>query len=431
MSGTYDVVVIGGGPMGLATAYECAKANKLKVLVLEKSVFFNQSGSAGDLVRMFRTAYTEDFMATLAYQSRPLWDDLEAAAGTPLRHMTGLLNFGDPNYGEGTPEGTLKGPIPNLKKYGLKYTMLTKDDIETQYPFQNLPDRWEGIDMPDNGTINVSLLMRSLFRLCEKLGVDLVQYAAVQAIRPDQSDLSSWFVEGLQSTDKGDTLAPKHFSFKTHKVAITCGAFVNHVLYPSFGFTLDVDIWEMVYQYYSIDPKVSFPKMWFHFANDTPPVSGGKPISNLFYGFPSVSWGPPNLARIAVDTATQVIKDPVDRSHSNIAEQDLENTRQWVAKHIVGISPDPVPVFIGEILQTNVYDNMTREEHRSVYGGLGHEIRATYRTDFEAAFGGWGTNEFDISQFKMDRGGGQIIHMGAVDRMRDLASGRIGSSLRR
>jgi sarcosine oxidase / L-pipecolate oxidase len=48
---------------------------------------------------MYRTAYTEDFMATLAYQSMPVWDELEKEAGEPLRLMSGLLNFGDPDYG--------------------------------------------------------------------------------------------------------------------------------------------------------------------------------------------------------------------------------------------------------------------------------------------------------------------------------------------
>jgi sarcosine oxidase/L-pipecolate oxidase len=54
-------------------------------------------------MRMFRTAYTEDFMADLAKLSMNDWDDLEAAVGqtneTPdtkkLRLMSGLLNFGD------------------------------------------------------------------------------------------------------------------------------------------------------------------------------------------------------------------------------------------------------------------------------------------------------------------------------------------------
>jgi sarcosine oxidase/L-pipecolate oxidase len=57
MTETYDVVVVGGGPVGLATAYESAKAGK-KVLLLEQYNLFNQSGSSGDLVRMFRTMYT-------------------------------------------------------------------------------------------------------------------------------------------------------------------------------------------------------------------------------------------------------------------------------------------------------------------------------------------------------------------------------------
>ena len=71
----------------------------------EKSTFFNQAGSSGDLVRMFRTMYTEKFMAELAYKALDIWDDLERDAGDSLRWLSGLLNFGDPNYGAGGPEG--------------------------------------------------------------------------------------------------------------------------------------------------------------------------------------------------------------------------------------------------------------------------------------------------------------------------------------
>ncbi|EMD32512.1 hypothetical protein CERSUDRAFT_118551, partial [Gelatoporia subvermispora B] len=414
---TFDVVVVGGGPMGLSTAYECAKAGK-KVLVLEMSVFFNQSGSTGDLVRMFRTAYTEDFMATLAYQSMALWNDLEVQAGEPLRLMTGLLNFGDPNYGAGGPEGTLTGPIPNLKRYGLEYTQLTRDEIEAHFPFQNLPDEWIGIDMPDNGVINVSLLVRTLYRLCEKLGVTLLQYADVKHIHPDERDPTLWRVQGLLGSDKGPSAVPRAFNFSARKIAITCGAFVNHVLYPSFGFSLNLEIWEMVFEYYAIDPTIAFPKMWFQFAEDTPLAT---PSSNLFYGFPSVPWGPPNLARIAVDTATRIIADPSQRSHSEIAVQDLERTRESGA--------DPIPVFAGQCLQTNVYDNMfvldyvperllpgagpRREKSIAVFtAGWGMKFVPLIGKAMKELLVDGGTTEYDISQFKMDRGEGQIIRPG-------------------
>lgn len=77
-------------------------------------------------------------MAELAYKSLDIWNELERDAGVSLRSMTGLLNFGDPNLGEGTPEGecqcqklnpyradvglgTLLGPIDNLKELGMQY----------------------------------------------------------------------------------------------------------------------------------------------------------------------------------------------------------------------------------------------------------------------------------------------------------------------
>ncbi|KAF8594151.1 FAD/NAD(P)-binding domain-containing protein [Ceratobasidium sp. AG-I] len=358
MQKDYDVVVIGGGPIGLSTAYECAKAGK-QVLVLEKSIYFNQSGSSGDIVRMFRTAYTEDFMADLAVKAMDLWKTLETEAGESLRLMTGLLNFGDPDYGAGGPEGTLTGPIPNLDRHNMKYRKLNRDEIENENPFKELPDKWIGLDMEDNGVINVSLLLRKLFEMSKARGVNLVQYADVKKISPDPDAKDKWLVSG-------DSAVPEEFTVSTTKIAITPGAYVNHILAPSFGFKFDISIWEMacspristlVSGYYAIDPNVKFPKMWFQFADDTTNAAG-ETVSNLFYGFPSVPWGIPNVARIAVDAAKQIISDPDQRSPSLIDEKDLENTRQFVIKHVVGAGPNPVPVFTGECLQTNVFDNM-------------------------------------------------------------------------
>ncbi|KAF8593828.1 FAD/NAD(P)-binding domain-containing protein [Ceratobasidium sp. AG-I] len=352
----YDTVVVGGGPIGLSTAYECAKAGK-KVLVLEKSIYFNQSGSSGDIVRMFRTAYTEGFMADLAAKAMLLWDQLENEAGEKLRLMTGLLNFGDPKYDSGIPEGTLKGPKKNLDAHKMRYKELTRDQLEEGFPFKELPENWEAMDMPDNGCINVTLLLRKLYDMSKALGVDLVQYADVKKISPDPSAEDKWLVSGLLGSSKGDSIAPEIFEVSTTKIAITPGAYVNHVLWPSFGFKLDINIWEMVSAYYAIDPKVEFPKMWFQFANDSTNAAG-KVVSNLFYGFPSVPWGIPNVARIAVDAPRRIISDPDHRSPSGVDAEDLEHTRQFVIKHIVGAGPNPTPVFTNECLQTNVSDNM-------------------------------------------------------------------------
>jgi len=239
----------------------------------------------------------------------------------------------------------------------MKYTELDRNGIQEKYPFQNLPDNWEGVDMPDNnGSINLPLLLRTLYRLCRKHGVELFEYATVKCIEADPSKTANWVVKGeLRSKDGASSLA-RDFAYKGNKIAITSGAYVNHVLYPSFGFTLNVSIWEMVSynhvcmlisgslarlqvsQYYAIDPSVHFDKMWFHFAG---PTEQGE--SNLFYGFPSLPWGPPNLCRIAVDAATNIINDPDERQYSVISPADLKNTSEWIRKHVLGVGPHPLP----------------------------------------------------------------------------------------
>ena len=61
-------------------------------------------------------------MAKLAFDAMGMWDALEADCGDALRLMSGLLNFGDPDYGAGGPEGMfnyysrliyLEGPLDN------------------------------------------------------------------------------------------------------------------------------------------------------------------------------------------------------------------------------------------------------------------------------------------------------------------------------
>lgn len=52
----FEVIVIGGGAVGLAAAYEVAKGGA-SVMILEQNNFYNQAGSSGDLARMFRTMY--------------------------------------------------------------------------------------------------------------------------------------------------------------------------------------------------------------------------------------------------------------------------------------------------------------------------------------------------------------------------------------
>ena len=421
-----DIRFSGGrwGPIGLSTAYNCAKVGK-KVLLLEQFVLYNQSGSSAGLLRMFRTMYTEDYMADLAKDSIRLWNELESEAGVKLREMSGLLNFGDPTYKTG-PEGNLKDPIKNLKRLHMKYQELNVEEIMQQLPFKNLPSHFEGLWAPDNGCINVDLVVRKLSELSRKHGVIIMEYANVQKVKVVDGNVVEVEVKvhNPLSSEGGDG-AYVLKTFRARKCAITTGAYTNRILQPSFGIKLKLDIWEMVYAFYSCDPELVYPRtpladpdtiqalegrpfkcMWFQFAKDD---SHDPRASNLFYGFPCVPWGPPNLARIAVDNAVRRITDP-DNRQTNPSPYDIERTRKFIREHTVGVNDQPS--FAGTCLQTNLPDNMFVldyiPKHSNVVvftGGWGFKFVPLLGLILKQMLFDHNGTHYNISHFKITRRG--------------------------
>ena len=124
---------------------------------------------------------------------------------------------------------------------------MTAEQIEKRYPFKHLPKEWIGLFAPDNGVINVALLLRTLSRLAKDYGAEAQQYVEIKALQPHGQNNSNWKALGHRNG-----VEPVEFSGR--KIVLTCGAYVNHVLEPSFGFKFDLNIWEMVASYFSVNP---------------------------------------------------------------------------------------------------------------------------------------------------------------------------------
>jgi sarcosine oxidase len=89
-----DVVVVGAGVMGLASAWALRRAGR-DVTVLEQFEVGHDRGSSHGASRIFRFAYDETEWVELAQEALPLWRELEQESGTEVLHLTGLLDARD------------------------------------------------------------------------------------------------------------------------------------------------------------------------------------------------------------------------------------------------------------------------------------------------------------------------------------------------
>lgn len=88
-----DVVVVGGGVMGSAAAWQLA-ARGADTVLLERFEPGHARGASHGASRIFRFAYPDPFYVRLAVEALPAWRAIEAKAGVDLLAVTGGVDHG-------------------------------------------------------------------------------------------------------------------------------------------------------------------------------------------------------------------------------------------------------------------------------------------------------------------------------------------------
>ena len=124
----YDVIVVGLGGMGSATACELAGRGK-RVLGLERHTYGHDRGSSHGGSRLIRQAYFEDpAYVPLILRAYELWERLEAQTGRDLMTLCGGLMLG--------PRGStvLEGSLRSAREHDLPCEMLEAEDVRRRFP---------------------------------------------------------------------------------------------------------------------------------------------------------------------------------------------------------------------------------------------------------------------------------------------------------
>ncbi len=199
----YDVVIIGGGGHGLATAYYLAKEFGIKnVAVLEKG--WLGSGNVGRNTTIIRSNYMLPGNQPFYEFSMKLWEGIEQDFNyNAMVSQRGLLNLShnDPQQDAFARRGNA------MLLAGADAVLLDREDVRKNYPFLDFenarfPIRG-GLLQPRGGTVRHDAVAWGYARGADGLGVDIIQNCEVTGFK-----IESGVCKGIQSS-RGDIKAKK------------------------------------------------------------------------------------------------------------------------------------------------------------------------------------------------------------------------------
>jgi len=178
-----SVLVVGGGIMGLSSAYALAQKG-LGVTLIDQFDVPNSRGASGDQLRVFCLTYGKDaFYTELAIRALPLWLDLNKQAEFNVLEQNGVLELATKTGGyEDHSFDTLKDmKIPVLK--------LDKKEIGRRYPMINTRAIRYGLFHKDGGMIWAQRACSAISTLAQRKGAKIRSHVKAVSILRDKNGI--------------------------------------------------------------------------------------------------------------------------------------------------------------------------------------------------------------------------------------------------
>lgn len=206
----YDLIVIGAGAIGSATAYHAAKAGH-KVLLLEQYAIDHQRGSSYGYSRIIRYAYDHAIYVELAKAAYPAWHTFEQESGETIYTRTGGLDLAPPG------EPLFEAMEKNLSDADIVHFVLDANEARELYP-QFQPDAdMQILYQPDAGLLRASKSVKAHVRLAQQYGADVRDDTPVVKITP--------LTDGVEVTTSSGT-------FSAARLVMASGAWLRQMALP-------------------------------------------------------------------------------------------------------------------------------------------------------------------------------------------------------
>ncbi len=191
----YDVIIVGGGGHGLATAYYLAKEHGItNVAVLEKS--YLGSGNVGRNTTIVRSNYMLEGNEPFYELSMKLWEGLEQDFNyNAMMSQRGIINL---FHSDGQRDAYARRGN-SMRMHGIEAELLDREQVKKMIPYLNYEHArfpvLGGLLQRRAGTARHDAVAWGYGRGADQRGVDLIQQCEVTGIRRENG-----VVTGVETT---------------------------------------------------------------------------------------------------------------------------------------------------------------------------------------------------------------------------------------
>jgi sarcosine oxidase len=199
----YDVVVVGLGAVGSASAYHLAKRG-MRVLGIDRYAPPHTHGSSHGGTRITRLAIGEGEQYTpLAMRSHELWRAIEDETGADLLCTNGgLFISSDDKLSKTHVDGFFANTVAAARKYGIAHELLDARAIRRRYPQFAVAESEYGYFEPSAGFVRPEPCIHAQLQLARKYGAELHTGETVLAFEPAESSVRVVTDHGRYEADK-------------------------------------------------------------------------------------------------------------------------------------------------------------------------------------------------------------------------------------
>jgi glycine/D-amino acid oxidase-like deaminating enzyme len=221
--GDADLLVVGGGVMGLFTAYHASERFG-RVIVVERGRIGDPATASFGRTRSFRNDYLDPTYARLAHEALRLWGAFELRTATRALVRCGCLNIAKGSVTPNLADTYAQLSHETLAGLGLRTQSFDRAGLRERFPY--LDADLGRLDV-DAGVVDLPAVTDALMRMLAARGVRVLEGVAISSIERDGGAFRA-------RADVGDVVA--------RSLVVTAGHGTNDVLALLPGCGLQVPI---------------------------------------------------------------------------------------------------------------------------------------------------------------------------------------------